>query len=470
MANFKILNISDFGGGQSDSDYEAAVGQFYAAQDFDIFTDPKVLMPNYPMGNDTQLTAFSAQILGSYQSYGIDLYCSANSGVLLKKSNTSAWATAVSNSAITSGKLTEYKDRLIWGTNFYYPATGNVSANALSAATNITYKHAPSDEIYFAATNSIHAYDGTTFTPVATTLPLNYDVKGMTSWENYIAIGASDRRENDTSKIFLWDTYSMLPEAIVDIGDAMLRAIANVNGVIVIVTIPNDIHFYEWRGGKVYKTKTIKTSAGSNIDASGDSTISASNPVVKNGILYIALGGNVNFSQGIYAYKPHATNPSQASLVLDRTVAGITSLYNLTIPNIHLHSTSVWKQMYANLLATGDGTYRIANKSDTVRSGGIYQSVIYEPFPGQASQPARISMEYKPLPASTALSAFTKVDNATDWTFIGSTGASGTVKNDFYDRSGYAFDIGNYHQYKISATGKAELLKLIVKFRDAENR
>jgi hypothetical protein len=466
MANLiKVLTIDNFGGGQSDSDYEATVGQFFASQDFDIFTDPKVLMPNYPFAEDTGLNAYSAQILGSYQSYGTDLYCSANSGYLLKKANTGAWGSAVINSALVSGTLTEYKDNIIWGTNIYYPATGNVSANALSAATDIRYKHAPSDEIYFAATNSVHAYDGTTFTPVATTLPLNYTIQGMTPWEHWMLIGASDRRENDTSKLFLWNTVATLPEGLVDIGDTNLKVVQNVNGVIVIITAPADIHFYEWRGTKVYQTKTIKTGYGTNVG------FTFSNPFVKDGILYVGIGGTVAFPQGVYAYKPHLTNPKQAILTLDKTTTVNTANNSaIAINNLHIHSTSNWSQMYANYIATGGGTLRSANKSGTDRSGGIFQSIIYEPFLGQASQPIRLSMQYKPLPASAALSAFTKVDNASSWSFIGANATSASVKCDFYDRNGYNFDIGNYHQFKISATGKAEPLKLIVKFKDAERR
>lgn len=485
---FRELTIDNFGGGFSQSDYEASLGQFKYAQDFDIYTDKKILSPNFEMSAAVNGLLTTSAYIRDFEQYGTNFYAIGNTAgsgnnALYKLTGVAAnWQTAaVDVAGVGIGGMELYNGSLYFFQSVNaisrFDAVGQFSGAFKSGLSNLggtPYAHAASDEIYFAAKNSVHSYDGTNWTEAAMTVPDNYDIIGFAPWNRWIVLGANAVQNSETSKFFLWDTYNIYPEQIIDLGNKYLKQIANVDGTIVGVCAPDDIRFIEWRGGsKVYRSRFLKTGNPSN------ERLSIGNPDIKDGRMYIPLGGATTFEQGIYTYIPHESTPSKAILTIDRA-ANNTALVN----NSSTVITSVgWfdsgeTDAAARLLMSygfaGEDLDQVEKSGVNYSSAARWESILYEPFPGQESQVNRIEMISKPLPANCALSAFVKTDMEANWNYVDALSGTGVTKKKMWDINIGAFKIGTYHQFKVEAgintTTRPELLKFIVKFRDAERR
>jgi hypothetical protein len=265
----KQIQISDFSGGIGDSTRGLNSNEFSFSSNFDIFTDPKRLIPLRELTSDTNdgstATGMKQYLVkdfvyasNSNKLYGLGINGTGKTKIVYKANATSGnWtipATSEGNGVVIHGCFIEFKDYLwgfqgtnqIWkwgllsGTPSITDSVSTVASTITSVANGVINSLG---DLYIAYNNVIVrvAPDTTTVTDSAKTVPTNYKITSMCNYGDYLAIGCSPiNNYNGISKVFIWD-YSATDrfQNIIDWGEGELRILEVVDGNLVGVTDKN---------------------------------------------------------------------------------------------------------------------------------------------------------------------------------------------------------------------------------------
>lgn len=482
------FKITQFNGGIADSPRKDSASEFGITKHFDIWSDPKRLIPYRSLEADTE-TSVSATDLKQYlvrdflyASASAKLYGLGQTGAGLTKivykadATTGLWtlpASSEGNAAVQNGCFFEYKD-YAWGfqgTNQIFkwgllsgsPSITNSVATVASTITSVANGIIAADGNAYMAYNNVVvrvATDASTITDSAKTVPTNYKITSLVNFGSYLAIGCSPISSfNGQSKVFLWNLSSDLFYETIDWGEGDLRILDNVEGMLVGVTDrylnnatgagKGSMIIQGYQGGSAQVLKEIFTQAlvGKTIPTTR---------VVKNNRLFWAAKIMTNtagttYNEGIWSFgRKNSSYPWALTLdIIDE---------NVDTDGIQAIGSAA---NYFFIAHSGDGSVDKTNDAATYAFTSIYESQIWDAGdPTITKRIESITVYTAALPASSSITVKYRVNGATSWTTVGTLSTTGAISRDFVNIESTGADFATFKELEIrieSVTGGGEV-------------
>lgn len=483
----QIIQITDFYGGISDSPRKKTQNEFIVSKHFDIFTDPKKLIPYRSLEADTNdgstATGMKQYYVRDfvYASASAKLYGLGQTGAGLTKivyksdATTGNWtlpANSEGNGAVLNGCFFEYKDYMWgfqgtnqifkWGTLSGTPSITNSASTVGATITSVANGVIASDGNAYMAYNNVivRIAPGGTVTDSAKTVPTNYKITSLANYGSYMAIGCSPTSTyNGQSKVFIWNLSSDLFAETIDWGEGELRILENVEGMLVGVTDrylnnstgagKGSMIIQGYSGGAAQVLKEIFTQALTG------KTIPISKAVKNNRLFWSAKimtnSAGTEYNEGIWSFgRKNSSYPFALTLDLvceDSNTSGIQAFGSAA--------------NYFFLAHSADGSISKTNDSATYSYTSVYESQIFDLGDPTANKLLKQFTVYTaPLPTSGSVTVKYKVDSDTSWTTIGTLSTVGAISRDFIniESTGANFKSFREIQFRIeSVTGGAEI-------------
>jgi hypothetical protein len=487
MANKPLtIKISDFNGGISDSTRKPTATEFSITKHFDIFTDPKKLIPYRSLEADTE-TSVSATDLKQYlvrdfkyasasaKLYGLGQNGTGKAKVVYKAdATTGLWtlpASSEGDGAVWNGCFFEFKDYMWfvqgtnqlakWGLLSGTPTITNTVSTLGATITSVADGIIAADgNAYFAYNNVIvRIAPGLTVTDSAKTVPDTYKITSITNYGSYMAIGCSPKASfNGQSKVFIWNLSSDLFAETADWGEGELRILETVEGMLMGISdlyLNNAtgagrgsliIRGYSGGSAQVLKEVFTKKLTGKSIPQS---------KAVKNNRLFFAAkimtnDAGTEYHEGLWSFgRKNSAYPFALTLdIIDE---------NVDTDGIQAFGTAA---NYFFIAHSGDGSVDKTNDAATYAFTSIYESQKLD-F-GQACQAKSIlqlSMSVDPLPASATATMKIRVNENTAWTTVGSITTTSKIDRYFYniEATGVDFPTFNEMEIRLESTGGAQI-------------
>ncbi len=480
--------IENFFGGISDDPRKRSGNEFQITKHFDIFSQPKKLIPYRSLEADTE-TAVSATDLkqylvrdfiyptGSGKLYGLGQTGAGNTKIVQKAdATTGLWTTPASsegNGAVQNGCFFEFKD-YAWGfqgTNQIFKwgllsgspsITNSVATVATSIASVANGVVAADGNAYMAYNNVVVriATDASTVTDSAKTVPSNFRITSLSNYGSYLAIACSPVSTfNGQSKIFLWNLSSDLFAETIDWGEGELRIAENVEGMLVGITdryLNNatgagrgSMIIQGYQGGAAQVLKEVFTQAlvGKTIPIS---------KFVKNNRLFFAAkimtnSAGTEYVEGIWSFgRKNSSYPWALTLDIVDT--------NVDTDGIQAIGSAA---NYFFIAHSGDGSIDKTNDAATYAFTSVYESQIFN-FGDTTSDKNLNSAKvfYRKLAAGETVTLKYRVDGATAWTTIGSDAVDNSLSHTFLniESTGDAFTSFKELEVRLESDGGAEIL------------
>lgn len=487
MSKSVTIKIDNFSGGISDSPRKPTNNEFQSSRHFDIFSDPKRLIPYRSLEADTE-TSVSATDLKQYlvrdfvyASASAKLYGLGQTGAGLTKivqkadATTGLWtlpATSEGNGAVWNGCFFEYKDYLWgfqgtvqvfrWGLLSGVPAITNSQGTVASTITSVANGVIAADGNAYMAYNNVVVRIGTTgtVTDSAKTVPTNYKITSLANYGSYLAIGCSPKDSfNGKSTVFLWNLSSDLFTETIDWGEGDLRVLEPIEGFLVGVTdryLNNatgagrgSLIIQGYSGGSAQVLKEVFTQAlvGKTIPTS---------KIVKNNRLFFATkimtnSAGTEYNEGIWSFGRKNSNYPWA-LTLDVIDT------NITTSGIQAIGSAA---NYFFIAHSNDGSVDKTNDAATFAFTSVYESQIFN-FGDTTSDKLLHSAKvfYRKQAAGETVTLKYRVDGATAWTTIGSDAVDDSLSRTYIniESTGDAFVAFKELEVRIESTGGAEVL------------
>lgn len=432
MIEYKLDN---FFGGMADSIREQSPFKFDVAKHFDIFSDPKRLIPYKTIvANNTGLTAGSegnraTNFLVENSQNGSDtlLYGfkaeggGTNKPKLFINSDTDANWTALTNAESANNSLDrnvfiKFKGKYygrgstgqrIWSydsgaTTYVEDASGGtlLTNNGTSYCNAIIGKS--NGYLYIPIANILYYFDGTTWGTATITIPSDENIIGLTNYGNYLAILTSK------SYIYLWDFAKTLADEIVELEDGSYSIFGSIGGVAVaigqkVTPSGSEIVMSQWSGGTpdVFFRKILP------------STVTLVQGACRNkfGKIFFAVNDTATGRpyQGIWAVgKRKIGYPFAVTIAFDYLENGgsASNIVNFDVDYNHLY------------VATAD--YKVHKLSLTTNATATPISYL-ETTKYMATDEAAtkaVVMSYAPLPSAGVVTLYYRKDEETSWTQI----------------------------------------------------
>lgn len=488
MSKTVNLQINNFSGGISDDPRKNSGSEFIITKHFDIFSNPNRLTPYRSLEADTNdgITAtgmkqyFVRDFL--YASTSAKLYGLGQTGAGLTKivnkadATTGNWslpANSEGNGAVQNGCFVEYKDYL-WGfqgTNQiwkYGTLSGTPSITNSASTTGVTITSVANglifnDYLYLPYNNKIwRATDATTFSDAYLTLPSNFKITSLTTWNKYIAIACAPvSTYNGVSKVFLWDGTSTDVQEAIDWGEGELRVLETIEGYLVGITdryLNNSVGagrgsmiIQIYSGGTPQVIKEVFTKALSG------KTMPISKAVKNNRVFFCAKimtnDAGTEYDEGIWSFgRKNVNYPFALTLdIIDE---------NVDTNGIQAFGTA---GNYFFIAHSNDGSIDKTNDSAVYTFSSVYETQIMN-F-GDAELDKRLEfvrVSFRKLVSGETITAKYKVDDATSWTTIGSYSTVGGLSRTFtgIEATDANFDFGREFKFRFESTGGLEIVEI----------
>jgi hypothetical protein len=257
----KEFIVNTFNAGKIDDVRELSKTGFYNSQHFDIFTQPKRLVPYLSQTLETSDTIGSYRVKDFLTSSNGRLYVKGenqptnNKTKLMYKADPTSLAAgsytfptnATGNAVNYPGCFIEYKNYL-WGfqgTNQifkYGDITGSPTITDSVATTSATISSVAQgiigkdDNLYLFFNNIIvKITPAGVVSEVTTIVPTNYKITSVDYYGTYLAIGVApvSTVKVGLSKLIIWDYVAADPTEIADFGEGSLMVVGNIEGRII---------------------------------------------------------------------------------------------------------------------------------------------------------------------------------------------------------------------------------------------
>lgn len=484
------IKINSFYGGISDDTRSTDPTEFIISKHFDIFSNPKRLVPYRSLEADTNDGSTSTGMKQYfvkdfvYASASAKLYGLGQTGAGFTKivnkadATTGNWtlpASSEGDGAVQNGCLVEYKDYL-WG---FQGTTQVFRWGLLSGTPSITNSQgtvgtitsvaqgiiAKDDNLYLPYNNKLaRVTSGGTVNDAVLTLPTNFKITSLANFGNFLAIACAPVSTfNGTSKVFLWNLTSTDVQETVDWGEGELRILETIEGMLVGVTdryLNNStgagrgsmiIQVYSGGVPQVIKEIFTQTLSGK--------TIPLSKAVKNNRVLFAAKimtnSAGTTYDEGIWSFgRKNAKYPYTLTLdIIDESIntSGIQSFG--TAANYFFISHS------------NDGSIDKTDDAANYTYTSVYESQIIN-F-GEAGLTKRLellTLYTAPIVAGTATVKY-KVNDDANWTTIGTFTTVGGISRDYWNIESTAVDFASFKEIKlrVESTGGVEITGIKVR-------
>ena len=485
MSKTVELKIEDFSGGISDSTRQSSGSQFSVSKHFDIFSDPKRLIPYRSLEADTN---DGSTATGMKQYYVQDeLYASTSAklyglgktaGGLTKivykadaiSGNWTLPASSEGDGAVQNGCLVEYKDYLWgfqgttqvfkWGLLSGTPAITN-SAGTVGTITSVAQGLiAKDDNLYLPYNNKLaRVTPGGTVNDAVLTLPTNFKITSIANFGNYMAVACAPVSTfNGVSKVFLWNLTSPDVQEVLDWGEGELRVIEVIEGMIVGITDrylnsttgagKGSMIIQVYSGGVPQVIKEVFTQSLTG------KTIPLSKAVKNNRVFFSAKimtnSAGTEYNEGIWSFGRKNVNYPY-TLTLDQIDE------NINTSGIQSFGTA---GNYFFISHSGDGSIDKTNDASVYAFSSVYETQIFN-F-GDVDKDKRIEMvrvSFRRLLSGESVTVKIKADDATSWTTIGTYSTVDQLSRTFtsIESTDANFPSGKEFKFQFISNGGAEI-------------
>ena len=466
--------LNNFWGGMADSIREQSGAKFEVAKHFDIFSDPKRLIPyktvaanNSGLVTGNQIANF---IVEGTWAYALGRNSSTDVSKIFANTGAS-WEAMTTAEATSAGQarptklFIKYKS-VIYGKrgNFiwsYTLATNtfNESERATDTGSAVAYTNGiigkANGYLYIPVNNVLHVFDGSNWSTAPLTIPSDEYIIGLANYGSYLAVLTSK------SYIYIWDFVKTLADEIVELEDGSYSVLGSIGGILVAVgqkTTPvgSEMVMSQWAGGtpEVFFRKILP------------STVSIVQGVCrqKYGKMFFAVNDITTGRpyQGIWAVgRRKAGYPFAVTIAFDYLENGGTAS---NISNFDLDTSDIFISTEDYLVHKISGsTYATVNPISYIETTKF--------IAGQEAKPMVVSMNYAPLPAAGVVKLYYRKDAETSWTliFTDSTDNSlGHVSDIVEGSTTYPLPDFAEIQFRMESLGGAEITEF--KFKAKENR
>lgn len=480
------ISVNNFSGGISDDPRKQSPNEFIISKHFDIFSQPNRLIPYRSLESDTNdgSTAdgmkqyFVKDFL--YASASAKLYGLGQTGAGLTKivykadATTGDWtlpASSEGNGAVKNGCFVEFKDYLWgfqgtnqiwkWGTLSGSPSITNSVTTTAETITSVANGIIASDaNLYLPYNNTlVRVAPGLTVTDAVISVPSNFKITSLANFSNYLAIGCAPISSfNGVSKVFLWNLSSDLFTETLNFGEGDLRVIETIEGMIVGITdryLNNGVGagrgsmiIQIYTGGSPQVIKEVFTQALSGV------TMPTAKAVKNNRLFFAAKimtnAAGTEYNEGIWSFGRKNVNYSY-TLSLDIISE------NINTSGIQGFNTA---GNYFFIAHSADGSIDKTNDAATYAFTSIYESQIYDfGLPENEKRLEAIKVSFVKLTSGQAVTVKVKVDDATNWTTVGTYNTVGGISRTFIniESTGAALPSGREIKCRIESTGGAEI-------------
>lgn len=442
----KEVILNNFYGGIADSINENSPFKFEFAKHFDIYSDPKRLLPIPTIvANNSGLTADTNRV-GNFLDYSGYQYVLGRKGgttdekakIWLNSGTSGAWEAATTGEATNAGTqedivFIEYKgvifgkrsSRYIWSYNIgsatFTEAVKDCGASEVSYTNGIIGK--ANGYLYIPTKNKLwQTSDGSTFTQSNITIPSDEYIYGLQNYGNYLAILTRNVVDASSSRsyVYLWDFSSLLATDILELPD---------NGYSVLGL----------SGSTLIAVGQKMTAVGSELSALAYST-GAYDPIFNKiypstvtlvkgvarsngGGMYFALNdtGTGRPYQGIWSIgRKKSGYPFAVTCAFDYLESGGTAsnIVNFLVVN------KATTQAYGALICTEDylihkmGSLPTGTTLTYATTSPISTFITSKYYADQEADLKAISIKYDALPAAGVVTVYYRVNDATSWTQI----------------------------------------------------
>jgi hypothetical protein len=481
----KEIIFNQFNGGMTDDVRQMTKTGFTSSAHFDIFTNPKRLVPYYTQTTETSDNIGTYNIgdylyssTGRLYAKGENQPTNARTKIMYKADPTSlaasSWtfpANATGGGVTYNWSFIEYKNYL-WGLQGlvggkynlfkYGDITGSptftdsvleLSGTILTTAQGIIGEE---DECYLFYNNIIvKIIANGTASEITTVVPTTYKITSVDVYGSYLAIGCSPLDSTKNSKLYLWDYVSADATEIVDFGEGQLTVIGNIDGRIIGVsakTVFSHPNYYmvirSWSGGQAQVFKELE----------GLGLTMRSSKVIKNNKLYwvATFKNNDNLAlDGIWVFGRKDIN-SDFAVTLD------------TVQDLGVNSvifTFFASGQYWHISFSDGGTRGISTTGSARTTVSFWESPKIQ-SDGEAILKA-VAMNFNALPAAGQIILKYRKQGQTSWTTIHTeTTDSQTGFESTQLDTGASLPTFQEIQFRIESTGGAEPFEFKCKFTE----
>ena len=415
--------LNNFWGGMADSIREQSGAKFEVAKHFDIFSDPKRLIPYKAVSSDNSGLTTTNEI-GNFIASGANAYAlgratASNVTKIFDNSGTNhAWVATTGAEATSAGQarpqklFMKYKGiiigkrgNFIW-THTLATNTFDESAKATGTGSAVAYTNGivgkANGFAYIPVNNVLYYFDGSTWGTAAITIPSDENIIGLANYGNYLAILTT------ASYIYIWDFVKTTADEIVELEDGSYSVLGSIGGVLVAVgqkTTPvgSEMVMSQYAGGtpEVFFRKILP------------STVSIVQGVVrqKYGKMYFAVNDTTTGRpyQGIWAVgRRKAGYPLAVTIAMDYLENGGTAS---NIANFDLDTSDIF-------IVTEDFKLHKISGSTYATTTPISYLETTKFTAKDEAKPRVVSMMYNPLPTDGVVNLYYKKDAETSWTLI----------------------------------------------------
>lgn len=480
----KEIILNNFYGGIADSINENSPFKFDVAKHFDIYSDPKKLVPIPTIvANNSGITSATNKI-GNFLDYDGYQYALGVKGattdekakIWLNSGTSGAWTATTSGESGTAGTqenivFLEYKGIILGKRSNQHIWSYNVSTDTFNAsvkdcgAKEISYTNGiigkANGYVYIPTNNKLwQSADGATFTQANITIPTNEKIYGLQNYGNYLAILTRNTIDASSSRsyIYLWDFSSLLATDILELPDNGYSVLGLSGSTLIAV------------GQRI-------TTSGSEISAVAystgayepifnkiyPSTVSVVKGVSRSqgGTMYFAVNDTTTGRpyQGIWSIgRKKSGYPLATTIAFDYLENGGTAsnIVNFLVVNQGVN------QSYGILICTADClihkigslpsstvafTYATDNPISYIETARYY--------PDQEARLTAVSVKYDAQPANGVVTLSYRIDNNTSWTPIFSDSvdsSTGHISTNI-ESTGAEFPTFKNIQFKITSLG-----------------
>jgi hypothetical protein len=482
MSKTVSVEVNNFYGGKSDDPRENNNAKFQVTKHFDIFSNPKRLVPYRTLIADTNDGSTATgmkqyEVLdfvyatGSSKLYGLGQSGGLTQIVYKADATTGNWTVATTGTgSVRNGCFVEYKDYLWgfqgltsvfkWGTLSGVPAitdtVSSVGSNITSVAQGVIAKD---DNLYLPYNNKlVRVSAGGTVTDAALTLPTNYKITSICNYGNYLAIACAPvSTYSGQSKVFIWNLTSSDVQESIDWGEGELRILENIEGILVGVTD----QYLNKSTGAGRGSLVIQTYSGGSpqvafemfTQALTGKSIPLSKAVKNNRLFFSAKimtdSDGTTYQEGIWSFgRKNANYPFACTLDLIDENASTNGIQAFgTVAN------------YFFVTHSDDGSIDKTDETADYTFESIYESQIVD-FGDPYNDKTLLSLEVSFAKiVSGTLTAKYRVDGATSWTTIGTYSTAGATSYQFLNISSTdtQFASGSEYEFQLISTGGLEI-------------
>ena len=477
------FTLQSFYGGMADSIRERSGFKFEVSKHFDIFSDPKRLIPYKTISANNSGLNVNNQV----QNIMIVQNTSTSDAVILGKVSSTNKPKLFMNSgtdaaweALTTGESanneTHFKMFIKFGGKYYgrgsvgtriwsYNPSTNTFTEDASGATLLldNAKDTKCNAIvgkangflYFPTGNLLHYFDGSSWGTALITIPSDENIIGLANYGNYLAI------LTDKSYIYLWDFASTSADEIIELEDGSYSVLGSVGGILVaigqkVTHAGSEIVASQWAGGtpEVFFRKILS------------STVSIVQGIVRQryGKLFFAVNDTTTGRpyQGIWVVgRRKAGYPLAVTIAFDYLENGGTAA---NIVNFEVD----YAKMY---VITDDYLVHKLSASTYATTGPISYLQTTKYTASDEAKPRAVAMNYEPLPADGSIKLYYRKDEETSWTqiFADTTDNSVSHSTDIIEGT-TTYPLPDYAeiQFRIESLGGA--MPTEFKFKAKENQ